>query len=177
MSGPGKGDKRGYSWPQVKAGDTGSAHPATTHGAWSPSLREPVADAIYQRTTAGWPDALRDDPLLEAEAREYSQVAAMASMIWQHMIRQDVGAALDDVTVTEETETELHTEGRTARKARSQSRRTVALAEQYRRYAAQASRMRHDLRRAVLEHAADKPFDLALAIAALDDEEGETGGR
>lgn len=175
MSEPGKGDKREYSWPAVEPGQTGAAHIATTHGAWSPALRDPIAAAIYEQTLAWVPERLRDDPLIVAEAREYAQVAAMAAMIYEHMTREGLAAALDDVTVTEATETELHTDGRTARKARSQARRTVALAEQYRRYAAQASRMREGLRKAVLEQGADKPFDLALAIAALDDE--ETSGR
>jgi hypothetical protein len=175
VSGPGKGDKRGYSWPPVEPGQAGAAHPSTTHGAWSPVLRDPVAAAIYEQTMTWVPEQLRDEPLIVAETREYAQVAAMAAMIYEHMTREGLAAALDDVTVTEAVETELHTEGRTARKARSQARRTVALAEQYRRYAAQASRMREGLRKAVIEQGADKPFDLALAIAALDDEEESSG--
>jgi hypothetical protein len=180
VSGPGKGDKRGYSWPPVEPGQAGAAHPSTTHGAWSPALRDPVAAAIYERTMAWVPEALRDDPLIVAQARGCSQVEAMAQLIYEHMLSQGLAAAIDDVTVTEATETELHTEGRTARKARSQARRTVALAEQFRRYEGQASRERESLRRMVLERAAEAPKQdvmqlMAERIRELDQE--DAGGR
>ena len=157
MSGPGKGDKRGYSWPSVDQGQVGNAHPATSHGGWSPVLRDPIAAAIFERTLAWIPEHLRDDPLIVAQARDCAQVEATAQMIFDFMVREGLAAALDDVTSVESTETEVHKDGRTARKASSEARRRVALAEQYRRYATSASRMRMDLRRMCLERGAEAP--------------------
>ena len=157
MSGPGKGGKRGYSWPSVEQGQVGNAHPATSHGGWSPALRGPVEAAIFERTLAWVPEHLRDDALIVAQARDLSQTEATAQMIFDFMTREGLAAALDDVTSVEATETEVHQEGRTSREARSEARRRVALAEQYRRYATSASRLRMDLRRMCLERGAEAP--------------------
>jgi hypothetical protein len=143
VSGPGKGGKRGYAWPPVEPGQAGAAHIATTHGGWSPALRDPVAAAIHEARMAdpATPKWLKDDPSYLPELLELARVEALAQMIFDWLSRSELREALADVH--EETEV-ARQEGPTRRTVR-RATRTVAAAEQYRRYAAQASKMREGL--------------------------------
>jgi hypothetical protein len=146
---------------------------ATTHGAWSPRLRDPLAAAIHDARMAdpATPPWLRDDASYLPELLELARVEAVVELMWGWMSQRDLQEAITD---TEES-AETHREGRTARK----SRRVVAVAEQYRRYATQASRMREGLGltprgRARLGKLGEVPrADLAMLAMQLMEQDGE----
>ena len=138
MSGPGKGEKRGYSWPPFEDGHTKS----TVHGARSPRRVAPVAAEIERELLAdeATPDHLRR-PEFRSAVSAWARAEAICRVMWDWLAEQDVEDALTDVTRT--AETEEASKGRTTR--RSISRRVVSVLEQLRRYEAHAAALRREL--------------------------------
>lgn len=175
MSGPGKGGRRGYSWPPFEPGHELS----TVTGAHSERRVGPLAEAIAAALLeADTTPAYVRDPSYAAAVRAYSRSEAVVSLLWDYLAGQDIEAALTDVTRSEESEE--RSKGRTAR--RGVSRRVASVLDQLHRAETRANTMRRELgltpmaRFRMGRDVTAAQFDLARAIAELDDREDGAGG-
>lgn len=138
MSGPGKGDKRGYSWPPFEDGHTRS----TLHGARSERRVGPLADEIRDQLLAGegTPEHLHRPEFASAVAA-WARSEAVVRLLWDWLAEQDVEAALTDTTRS--AEVEETTKNITRR--RSMSRRVTSVLDQLHRAEVRAAGMRRAL--------------------------------
>ena len=173
-----KGPARGYSWPPVERGQVGTAHIATQHGAYSPSVVDPLAAQIVadQLAAPSCPPHLKENPERWTYALDaWGRAEATVRLLRAWLSGQDVGEALSEVTTAAET-TEA-SKGKVVKRTASK-RRESALAALDRAERTAAAR-RNDLGLTPMAAARLKVdmtprFDLALAIAALEE---ETSGR
>lgn len=138
MSGPGKGDARGYSWPPFEPGHTKS----TIHGATAERRVGPLADEIRDQLLAdeSTPEHLRR-PEFGAAVAAWARSEAVVALLWTWLAEQDVEAALTDTTKA--AEVEETTKGTTRR--RSVSRRVTSVLDQLHRAEVRAAGMRRAL--------------------------------
>jgi len=138
LSGPGKGDKRGYSWPPFEPGHEAS----TVHGARSPRRVGPLADEIREQLLAdgSTPDHLRRAEFAAAVAA-WARSEAVVRLLWEWLAEQDVEAALTDTTSSAEVEEH----GKAVTKRRSVSRRVTSVLDQLHRAEVRAAGMRRAL--------------------------------
>jgi hypothetical protein len=180
MTDAGKGPARGYSWPPVERGQVGAAHIATTHGAYSPALVDPLAAQIVadQLASPSCPPHLAEDPERWRYALDaWGRAEATVRLIRGWLDGQDVGEALSETTTAAET-TET-TKGKIVKRTVGK-RRESALAALDRAERTAAARRNElgltPMAAARLKLSQDKPFDLAAEIMRLDAEES-AGGR
>lgn len=138
MRAPGKGDRRGYSWPPFEAGHERSV----VSGAHSPRRVEPRAAEIASaiRADPSSPEWLRL-PQYAAALAAYARTEAIVSLLTEWLDTQDLGDVLTDTTRT--AEVEERTKTRTTR--RSTQTRVVSVLDQLHRAETRANSLRREL--------------------------------
>jgi len=139
VNGPGKGDKRGYSWPDAEAGN----RIAEVHGSRSERTVGPRAAEVERRLLADpdTPDHLRR-PEFGGAVTAYARAQAVADQVFDHLSERDMAAALAEVT-REAGEEDSTVKGKVRRV--SVSRRTVSALDAWFRASAHAAALRAKL--------------------------------